>query len=92
MINYEAEGYFNIKQIPNHGSCANLQLLFTTAVVVGLDAIGYDRRYCFHTAIEAIKSLNEWDGTIEHPGGNWIKCKGSCHELRNPNYKENEKI
>lgn len=87
MINLEEE-YDNLKEVPNHGLCGNLRLMFTSAVVVGLDQYGYDRRYCYHTMDEAVKALKEWDGLREHPSGNWIKCKGSCNNLRNKNYQE----
>jgi hypothetical protein len=48
---------------------------FTTAVVVGLSEVGYERRYCYEHGGDARAALAVWDGA-GHPPGPWIKCKG----------------
>lgn len=65
--------------------CGVKQFNFTTAVVVGLDAIGYQRRYCYEHRVDAQAALAKWDGE-EHPSGPWIKCKGSGIDLLNPDF------
>lgn len=56
--------------------CAVEQFNFTTAVVVGLDDGGYQRRYCYEHLEDAQAALAVWDGH-KHPSGPWIKCKGA---------------
>lgn len=63
--------------------CAIKDFNFTTAVVVGLDPVGYERRYCFEHGHEARQALAAWRGE-GHPGGPWIKCKGAGVDLLNP--------
>ncbi len=63
--------------------CAIQRFNFTTAIVVGLDPVGYSRRYCYEHAEEAEIALAAWDGQ-NHPGGPWIKCKGPGIDLLNP--------
>ena len=63
--------------------CAIKGFNFTTAIVVRLGPIDYERRYCFEHAEDARQALATWDGR-HHPGGPWIKCKGAGIELLNP--------
>lgn len=65
--------------------CAVKQFNFTTAVVVGLDDVGYQRRYCYEHRADAQAALAVWDGH-EHPTGPWIKCKGAGIDLLNPDF------
>ena len=68
------EGYRNLKKMPN-GEWAGIQnMLFTTALVIGLDEIGCRTRFCFETAEAAEVSLAEWEGEGFPPGW-WIKQK-----------------
>ncbi len=47
-----------------------LPLLFTHAVIWGYtdDAWGYEDRWCYHSAREAIAAASRWDGTGEPEG------------------------
>lgn len=63
--------------------CAVKQFNYTTAVVVGLDDVGYQRRYCYEHRADAQAALAAWDGR-EHPSGPRIKCKGAGIDLLNP--------
>lgn len=77
-----ADGYTDICE--REGAlCGIRRFNFTTAVVVGVDPVGYHRRYCYEHAHEARQALAAWDGK-GHPGGPWIKCKGAGIELLNP--------
>ena len=78
----EAQGYESLCERSGK-TCAIHRFNYTTAILVGLDPIGYERRYCFEHAEEARASLAEWDAQ-GHPGGPWIKCKGAGIELLNP--------
>lgn len=67
--------------------CGLQKFMFTTGLVVGLDAAGYEYRYCFENHDQALAALEAWDG-IGHPQGPWIKCKGRINgkfvDMRNP--------
>ena len=63
--------------------CAISRFNFTTALVVGLEPVGYERRYCFEHDQDARHALAAWDGQ-GHPEGPWIKCKGPGIDLLNP--------
>jgi hypothetical protein len=65
--------------------CAVRGFNFTTAVVVGLDDVGYERRYCYEHRSDAQVALAIWDG-VGHPSGPWIKCKGAGIDLLNPQF------
>lgn len=58
---------------------------YTTGLVVGLDFGGYEVRYCYEVADDAMAALELWDGT-GHPSGPWIKCKGAGVDLLNPSF------
>lgn len=79
-----ASGYSDIR--PVRGLlCAILRFNFTTALVVGLDDAGYQRRYCYEHREDARAALWVWDGR-DHPPGPWIKCKGPGLDLLNPTF------
>jgi hypothetical protein len=81
-----ANCYENLRTI-NGVLCGTQKFVFTTGLVVGLDAAGYERRYCYEHGPDALAALEAWDGT-GHPPGPWIKCKGwlngSFVDLSNP--------
>lgn len=77
-------GYTDLRVLQGQ-VCAVKQFNFTTAVVVGLDDVGYQRRYCYEHRVDAEAALVAWDG-LEHPSGPWIKCKGAGIDLLNPNF------
>jgi len=77
-----ASGYANICKLQGL-VCAVKRFNFTTAIVVGLDDVGYQRRYCYEHGEDAVAALSAWDGQ-EHPSGPWIKCKGAGIDFLNP--------
>lgn len=77
-----SSGYTEIRSL-NDQLCAVKQFNYTTALVVGLDDVGYQRRYCYEHRADAQAALLGWDGR-EHPPGPWIKCKGGGIDLLNP--------
>jgi hypothetical protein len=85
-----ASGYTDVCILQNR-VCALKAFPFTTAVVAGVDLIGYERRYCYEhladaqAAQAAQAALTAWDGR-GHPSGPWIKCKGTGIDLFNPAY------
>ena len=89
LIDYlHGQGYTNIVKI-NDKWCGIHRFAFTWGLIVGLSSFGYERRYCYDKEGEALESLLTWDG-LEHPSGNWIKCKGTYKDfigdIPNPNY------
>jgi hypothetical protein len=81
-------GYRNVVKI-NNKWCGIYRFAYTWGLVVGADAFGYERRYCYKKEGEALENLLIWDG-VGHPSGNWLKCKGVLNgesiDLINPNY------
>lgn len=77
-------GYHQLKVIPGRGICGILPFAFTTAIVYGIDDIGYKGRYCYsHQHVEIlVAAYHIWDGK-EDPVGPWIKHKGYI-EYSNP--------
>lgn len=82
---YHSQGYSCLTKI-NGKICGLMRFAFTTGLVVGLNPIGYQGRYCYHTLAEATEALLVWNGE-GHPSGNWIKYKGDF-EISNPNYDD----
>jgi len=77
-----SQGYASLVEIK--GKLCGLQSFsFTTELIVGLDEMTYERRYCYEHLRDAAEALSAWDGN-DHPGGPWIKCKGSGLDLLNP--------
>jgi hypothetical protein len=76
-------GYYEIREIPGRGICGLQRFIFTTGLVIGMDEIGYQGRYCYSTENEALDAINSWDGTGDPPGL-WIKYKGREGERSNP--------
>ncbi|MDM0110220.1 hypothetical protein QTH97_35385 [Variovorax sp. J22R24] len=77
-----ASGYTDLRVIEGV-QCAVRRFNFTTAIVVDIDPVGYQRRYCYEHGADARAALAAWDGR-EHPPGPWIKCKGGGVDLLNP--------
>jgi hypothetical protein len=82
----EKEGYFNIKKIYKIGACGLFHFAFTTGLVVGIDLLGYNGRYCYEHLADAVEALENWDG-VGDPEGNWIKYKGEGGERMNKFYE-----
>lgn len=65
-------------------------MAYTWALMYGIDEHGYERRYCYESHHEALAALRDWSGAEgSHPGGNWIKLKGTFMgqpvDMLNPN-------
>ena len=65
------EEYTLVTSIGNHGECGLCELLYTTAIVSGLNSWGYEDRWCYHTYLSAARALVEW---IANP--DWPEPKG----------------
>lgn len=68
---FEDNGYFNIRQLEDGGWVANYRLLFTTAICVGLDAYGFERRYCYDDPDRAESEIQAMRRLDDEPTG-WI--------------------
>lgn len=79
LIEYlKKEEYTNLKYI-NGVLCGIRRFIFTTGLVVGLNRIGYDGRYCYESHADAVAALEKWDMNGD-PDGDWIKYKGNGGE------------
>lgn len=96
LAELEANGYHTVAVIGD--KIVGLHDYITTrGIVVGLDAIGYERRYCYQNRQEAAERFIEYaagGSTHGHPGGNWIKLKGTYQgrpvDLLNPEWSRSE--
>lgn len=70
------QGFRRIRRLPSGQLLGVQRQLFTTGLFVGLDRVGYRRRFCYESAAEAVHACVTWDGTGDPPG-NWIKEKPS---------------
>lgn len=82
------EGYYNIVQTPNKGVCALYRFAFTVGLVININSIGYEGRYCYNNNSDAKTAIQSWDGNGD-PSGPWIKYKGKGGERSNK-IKNNE--
>ncbi len=72
---FEPEGYTNIDVI--HGEIVGLRrFIFTSAIVVGMDAIGYRTRYCYPTMFDAKRALADWRESGDPEPAGFITRKG----------------
>ena len=78
-------GYSHFREIPGRGLCGILVFMYTTAIVYGINEIGYTGRYCYpHENVKELALAYQiWDG-VEDPIGPWVKHKGEV-EYSNPN-------
>ncbi len=75
----QAEGYWNLREVPGRGICGTYRFMFTFGVCWGIDNSGYRGRWCFATRQEAETALADWDGEGDPPGS-WLKYKGEGGE------------
>jgi hypothetical protein len=60
--------YSYVKHFPD-GECAWIgRFMFTCAILYGLTPTGHRDRWCYHTAADARRALDAWDGQGEPEG------------------------
>ena len=63
----EAQGYETLRVCGPSGLCAIKQFNSTWGVVVGMEPVSYDRRYCYERRDDAVGDWAAWELTI-YPG------------------------
>lgn len=61
MVNEEfflSQGYHKVRKLEDGNFIGLGKLIFTTAIYVDLDAIGYDKRFCFKDPEKAVCEFN----------------------------------
>lgn len=58
---FSQNGYAQFRVVKNQ-MCALKQFNYTSALVVGLEEMGYQRRYCYEHRADAENALVSWDG------------------------------
>ena len=67
----ESGGYLDVKRLPD-GSIAGIgELMFTRAIYLGMDRIGWSRRFCFEDRDRAVIEFNKLKSKDDLPQG-WI--------------------
>jgi hypothetical protein len=74
-LSLRGEGFVHLRHIPGLGLCGIKQYIVTFGIVVGIDEMGYQARFCFEHFADAELAFHDWDGT-DYPSGPWIKLKG----------------
>lgn len=67
----EAMSYLNVRQLDDGTWIGLLPLLFTTGLHIGLDEVGWSKRYCFENMFDAMKECNKLNSFDDVPVG-WI--------------------
>ena len=60
--------YSHLKTFKDGRRACVARMAYTCAILAGLDAWGHDDRWCYQTAADARRALDEWDGTGEPQG------------------------
>lgn len=68
MSDADKLGYLHYTEYPHGTNAALLPLLYTCALVTGLDTTGYRDRWCYQDAVSALAALAAWDGVGEPMG------------------------
>lgn len=72
----EAKGYYdNVRELPDGTIVGTQRLMFTTAIFVGLNEWGWERRFCFEDPAVAVRELNKMESGEDIPVG-WIARRG----------------
>lgn len=72
---FAALGVLLSRELPT-GEWAGVQrMMFTNALLVGMDGTGYRTHFCYPLGMPAIEALASWDG-VGDPPGPWLKEKG----------------
>ena len=66
----KAQGYRHIV-IKNGEICGLYKFAYTWAIISGMNAFGYEGRWCYHNLIDAIAAFDKWNG-IGDPEG-WYR-------------------
>lgn len=77
VAQFNALGWHHVRKLPTGEWAGIQQMMFTTALAVGLEDHGYRTRFCYdgiHQFMDAITALGAWDGQ-GFPPGYWIKQK-----------------
>jgi hypothetical protein len=77
LLNVAAEeGYRNVVEMDGL-ICALHPFAVTWGIVVNIDELGYERRYCFEEYGDALVAFAKYTNPRDtHPTGPWLKCKG----------------
>lgn len=67
----EKLGYQFPRRLPNGEWIALYRFLFTWGIILGLDEIGYKRRFCYKNINDALNAVANWNGENDPPG-DWI--------------------
>ena len=80
-----SQGIASFAACGSRGLCGLKRFQFTWGLLVNLQPLGYDLRYCYENEADARAALASWDGA-KHPAGPWIKCKGAGIDILNPEF------
>lgn len=85
----EENGYYDLRLIQGQ-ICGLQRYAFTVGIVVNINDISYERRYCYPDGVGANEAYAAYTDVAIHPTGPWIKLKGDYQgkpvDLLNPDF------
>lgn len=73
----DKNGYFNVRFISG-GVIGLRQLMYTTALFMGMDEYGYERRYCYESRELAIQACNAIVDIDDKPLEGYVAKRGTA--------------
>lgn len=70
--------FFNVRVLPDGTVIANIRLLFTTALCVGVNAHGWVSRYCYEDPLLAMLAADTLQAEEDKPLAGYIATRGNA--------------
>lgn len=77
------KGYEGVRKTLSGQWLGVMSFIYTSALCVGLDEHGYERKYCYEKKRDALMACEIFDG-LGDPTGPWIKMKSPNGDKMNP--------
>ncbi|MBB2915898.1 hypothetical protein [Cupriavidus alkaliphilus] len=69
-------GYTQVRRLPDGSYAGVSRLLFTTALYIGLDVWGWERRYCYESERDALAALAALETSDDEPTLGYVAKRG----------------
>lgn len=83
---FEEMGYSHVRQMKNGQWIGLFKMMYSTGLTVDLHENGYEYRYCYEYAKDAVAACEVYEGE-ENPIGPWLKRKGKGEDRLGPGAK-----
>lgn len=69
LLEWLRHNYDEVRALPDGSIAARSRLLFTTAIFLGLNRWGYQKRFCFESSALAARRFGELTSEDDEPAG-----------------------